>query len=539
MLVPIAVTVLVVNARGWWPTNDDAFTGMAMRDIWTGHPRVMGPWASTLGFIGVYPHHPGPALYYVTSVGALPFGFSALGILVGVGLVNGLSVAATVHVGHRVGGLPGAVAAAFAVLITALYIGAGLLFRPFNPFPPLLMILLMLWVATDFVRGRRERWPVFVLAGTVAVQSHLSYAYLVSGLTIVLLVVGTLAWHRERDAWWPLRGWLPRGAARPRMSRPMRLCVLLAVLLWVPVVIELLTYHPNNLTSLLDQIRIKAASDVASPRVDRFELIARGMVPFASAIAGKTIALMATAALVPIAVGHRVLRAPRVLVMAARVGVAGIALFVIQILMVPHTAYFAEPWMVASGAPVAAFVSVVIAAYAASLVRSLLQHRLTSVHRQVTIGVAAAVACGLVAIDAVVVADASGTSPGEIAVGQDVRAAERRIAAQMPRWPAADGSLRPVAVHGGGLGPVFEISPSLGLSLRNDGIGVYLPPAIQGHDDTAFRSTDRAPADAVRVFVVWLNQQPAERKVPETAETMGTVQQGDNRFGIYLVPPGR
>lgn len=539
MLVPIAVTVLVVDARGWWPTNDDAFTAMAMRDTWTGHPRVMGPWASTLGFIGVYPHHPGPALYYVTSVGALPFGFSALGILVGVGLVNGLSVAATVHVGHRIGGLPGAVAAAFAVLITVLYIGSGLLFRPFNPFPPLLMILLMLWVATDFVRGRRERWPVFVLAGTVAVQSHLSYAYLVLGLTVMLLVVGVLAWHRERDAWWPVRGWLPRGVPRPRMSRPMLLCFLLAALLWVPVVIELLTYHPNNFTSLLDQIRIKAAPDVAAPQVDRFELIARGMAPFASGIAGKAIALVSTATLVPMAVGHRVLRAPRVLVMAARIGLTGVALFVIQILMVPHTAYFAEPWMVAAGAPVAAFVWVVIGAYAASLVRSMLQHRLRSVHKQVTIGVAVAVACGLVAIDAVVIADAAGASRGEIAVGKDVRAAERRIAAQMPEWPAADGSRRPVAVHGNGLGPVFEISPSLGLALRNDGFDVYLPPAIQGHDDTAFRSTERAPATAVRVLVVWLNQRPAERIVPETAETMGTVHQGDNRFGIYLVPPGR
>lgn len=347
VVAPIVLAVVVVHARGWWPTNDDAFTAMAMRDTWTGHPRVMGPWSSTLGFIGVYPHHPGPALYYVTSVGALPFGFSALGILVGVGLINVLSVVETVRSGRRLGGLPGMLAAAFAVLITALHIGVGLLFRPFNPFPPLLMILLMLCVATEFVAGRRQRWPVFALAATVAVQSHISYAYLVGGLTVMLLVVGTIAWHRERDAWWPLRGWRREGVARWRLSWPMRLCLLLAVLLWVPVLIELLTYDPNNFTSVLEQMRIKAAPDVLAPPVDRWETIAQGMVPVVGARTAEVLAAVTVVSLLLVASGRARLRVTRVLTMAARVGLAGVALFVIQILMVPHTAYFAEPWMVA------------------------------------------------------------------------------------------------------------------------------------------------------------------------------------------------
>lgn len=537
VLVPILATVLVLNARGWWPTNDDAFTAMAMRDTWTGHPRVMGPWASTVGFIGVYPHHPGPALYYVTSVGALPLGFSALGILVGVGLVNAITAAATVHIGHRLGGLPGAAAGAFSILVTALYIGSGLFFRPFNPFPPLLMILLMLYVATEFVGGRRDRWPVFALAGTIALQSHLSYAYLVVGLSIVLLLVGIFAWHRERDAWWPARGWLPHRVGRRRMTWPMRLCIVVAALLWLPVVIELLTYHPNNFTSVLDQMRIKAAPDVAPVDVDRFDVMARGMVPHAAGSAAELIVSVATAGLASIAVGHRALRAPRVVIMAARIGLLAVVLFAIQIQLVPHTSYFAEQWMVAAGAPVAAFGLVVLIVYAAAFLRWWVSHWPVWRRRQLTIGAATVVACALVGSAVAVVADATSTSNGEITVGQDVQAAERRIVDAMPQWPAADGSARPIAIHGSGLGPVFEISPSLGLALRNDGFGVFTPPAILGHDDTAFRSTDRAPAGAVRVLVIWMNQPVSERKVPETAETMGLVHQGENTFQIYLVPP--
>lgn len=534
VLVPIVATVLVLNARDWWPTNDDAFTAMAMRDIWTGHPRVMGPWASTLGFTGVYPHHPGPALYYVTSIGAVPFGFSALGILVGVALVNGITATATVQVGHRLGGLSGAVAAAFAALVTALHIGVGLLFRPFNPFPPLLMILLMLFVATEFVGGRRERWPVFALAGTIALQSHLSYGYLVVGLTLVLLVVGARAWRRERDAWWPARGWLPHGVSRTRLSRSMWLCVVATALLWLPVVIELLTYHPNNFSSLIDQMRIKTLPGVARPDVDRFEQIAKGMVPHASGAAAKVIATLGTAALLPVAWGRRVPGTQRALTMAARIALVGIALFVIQIVMVPHTAYFAEPWMVAAGAPVGAFGLVVLLGYAVARVRMALSRRWI---RPPLIGTAAVAACALGVSGLVLTAHATTTSEGEIAVGRDVRAVERQIVDAMPQWPAADGSARSIAVHGSGLGPVFEISPSLGLALRNDGYDVYLPPAIQGHDDTAFRSSDRAPKDAVRVVVLWLNDETTEITAPEDAQAMGTVHQGDNEFRIYLVPP--
>ncbi|WP_460601053.1 hypothetical protein [Flexivirga lutea] len=532
VLVPVAATVLIVHARGWWPTNDDAFTAMAMRDTWTGHPRVMGPWASTPGFSGSYPHHPGPALYYAASVGAVPFRFSAWGILVGVALVNGLAAVATVRVGSRVAGVPGAVAGAFAVLVTACSIGAGLFFRPFNPFPPLLLILLMLFVTVEFVGGQRCHWPLFVLAGTIAVQSHLSYAYLVTGLTAIVLVVGAHAWHRERDAWWPRRGWLPVGAERRRLTRPMQCCAVLAALLWLPVTLELIIYDPNNVTSLLQQLRSSAPAAVPAPTVDRFEFIARGLLPGVAVPSAKALTLLGATALALIASVARAVRLPPVLGRAARVALAGLALFVIQILMVPHTAYFAEAWMVAAGAPVAAFAMVVVIASLVELLRWL-PVRLGSARG----ALAAVTGCALAVTGGLVVSDATTTSAGEIAVGQDVRAAESGIVAMMSRWPTVDGARRAVAVHGTGLGPVFEVAPSLGLALRNDGFEVFLPPAIQAHDDTAFRRTDRAPTTALPVAVVWLNEQPSAAPVPPTAEAVGVVRQGENHFGIYVLPP--
>jgi hypothetical protein len=201
-LLPIAVAAVRAIARGWIPTEDNAFFPIRARDVFThDHMPLLGVWSSASQTSGFDFNHPGPLLF---DLGALPvrlFGGS-VGTVVAIALINGLSVAGIIIFAYRRGGpLLGTLAAA-ATATLCWTMGSEVLYEPWNPHSVLLPFLFFLVLVWSVTCGDLLALPFAAGAGSLVVQSHLSYALLVPvlGLVGVFGLVLHLRVDRRRDA---------------------------------------------------------------------------------------------------------------------------------------------------------------------------------------------------------------------------------------------------------------------------------------------------------------------------------------------------
>lgn len=256
-LVPVAVATARAIQDGWIPTGDNAIFAIRGRDLFTRHLPLIGTYSSASLTAGTHLNHPGP-LYF--DVLALPARLveSGAGIAVGVALVNSLCIVGIAVFAHRRGGaLLGAVAmAATAALVWTM--GSELLFEPWNPHSVLLPFLFFLVLTWSLTCGDLLALPFAAAAGSLVVQTHLSYvllAPLLGAWGVFGLVVGLRRQRRHEPGAWPAR--------KHQSLRLVAIAGVVLVVCWLQPLIEQFTSDGSgNLTRLAESIRDSKAETI-------------------------------------------------------------------------------------------------------------------------------------------------------------------------------------------------------------------------------------------------------------------------------------
>ena len=210
----LAVTPLVVAAvraigGGWYPIGDNAFFTLRARDVLTSHHPLLGTWTSASLTVGTRINNPGPLLFDVL---ALPAKVDvAAGTVIGVVALHIASVLLAIHWARRVADATGAWAVAAAFLALEWAMGSEILVEPWQPHSLLLPFLCFLVLVWALVAGQAGALPWAAGMASLVVQTHLSYALLVPGLSVlgVVILVGsswrttgwTRTWSRLRRPW--------------------------------------------------------------------------------------------------------------------------------------------------------------------------------------------------------------------------------------------------------------------------------------------------------------------------------------------------
>ena len=242
--------LLVSLLIGGGPANqsaDDAVIGMAARDA-THRAVLLGPY-SRYGW-----HHPGPTYLYILGVPTRLWGGSPTGTWIGATTLAAVLAAAVVLALRRWGGSRAGWWGAVAVVLVVCGVGAGAWRDPWNPYGVVFPVLFTVVAAALAGSGARGAFVWAGVAGSLAVQTHVSTLPIVVA-ALALGAVGRLRHHS------PIQGpaiptGLPALGVGPRSARWWRqrpdLAVGGAILVFewaLPLWDELFGTH--NLSSLL------------------------------------------------------------------------------------------------------------------------------------------------------------------------------------------------------------------------------------------------------------------------------------------------
>lgn len=180
-LVPIAVSVTRAIHRQWIPVGDNAFFAIRAQDVGSRHHPLLGTWTSASLTAKTNINNPGPLFFDVL---ALPqrLAQGGAGLAVAVALLNGLAVVGIAVFAHRRGGTLLSCLAMLATTVLGWSMGSELLYDPWQPHSlllPFLFFMVLVWSATC---GDLAAVPFTVGVGSLIVQTHLSYGFLVPGL---------------------------------------------------------------------------------------------------------------------------------------------------------------------------------------------------------------------------------------------------------------------------------------------------------------------------------------------------------------------
>jgi hypothetical protein len=231
-LVVSAVALIVAIGGEYKPAGDIAIVEMTTRAVGDHWPLVGNH--SRDGW-----HQPGPALLYVLALPYRLLGGMTIALPIGALAINGASVAGMAIVARRRGGVP-------LMLITLL--GCALVMRSFGPeqlrvpwhaWVTVLPYGLLVFLAWAMACGDRWALPVAVLVGSFVAQTHVGYV----ALALPLVAFGA-AWLVASNRHHLGRLWTPSLWALG-----------VAVVAWLPPVIDQLTHDPGNATVLVRWFR--------------------------------------------------------------------------------------------------------------------------------------------------------------------------------------------------------------------------------------------------------------------------------------------
>ena len=239
VLLPILIAIIRVLTQfdGFHATGDNALNELAVRDVGK-YAVLLGPFSRS-GW-----SHPGPLFYYLTWIPYRLFGANSAAMMVGALLINGAALGTSVIVSHRWLGRALAIPVAVVCGLLVVHLPDGYLLSPWNPSVtalPFGAFLLVAWAATC---GDRWALPAAVFIGTFCVQTHIGYA------PLVIPVIAWCGWRVVRDRH------QPRGPdLAPRGLTALWWAVIVAALIWAPVVIQQLTQDPGNVRAILHYFR--------------------------------------------------------------------------------------------------------------------------------------------------------------------------------------------------------------------------------------------------------------------------------------------
>ena len=243
-ILPVITATVDAVSRGWVPLNDDAYFSIRAYDVFSSQIPLVGMATSASLSAGRHLNHPGPLLFDWLAIPVRLFGGND-GVAIGIGTLNCVAIIGAAWVAFRRGGLLLLVPAMIVASGLAWSLGSELLFEPWQPHALLLPFLCFLFLAWALVDGDLWLLPVAVGAGSLLVQTHVSYAYLVPALGIVGVIgLGLRLRRRVKD------GTETGPALRRRLGAVLAVTGLVIVVAWIQPVIEQVA-RGGNMTGLL------------------------------------------------------------------------------------------------------------------------------------------------------------------------------------------------------------------------------------------------------------------------------------------------
>lgn len=234
-LLPFLLTIVFRWAGDYVPVGDSAIIDLRVRDVWSSQIPLTGAY-SRYGW-----SHPGPLMHWLFAAVAGPLGGRPWTVLIASALLQGAAIVWLSRLAWKAGRLP-MVVLWLAILMLA-YAGTGgwMLVEVWNPyvaFPFFALFLLQCWLIFN---GDPDRLVGATVVGSFLAQTHIGYLPLVG----VLLAASVL-----------LVGWRARQEGkRPWDLTPVKWTLLVAMVLWLPPLIDGLVHSPGNSTRILAALR--------------------------------------------------------------------------------------------------------------------------------------------------------------------------------------------------------------------------------------------------------------------------------------------
>ena len=252
--LPIVVATVRALVHGWTPIGDDGLLAIRAQDLFSRHIPLLGT-ASSASFLATKPlNNPGPLYFYVLGLPVAAFG-SAVGTAVGAAAVNVAAVSAIGMVAWRRAGLLGTALAMVVASTLAWSMGSELLYDIWQPHGLLLPFLGFLFLIWSVAAADWPALPLAIGAGSLLMQTHLTYGYLTPLLVMAGLTLGLLQSRRSRRAVAREGEPLMTTPAASRAGRWIMVGLLVGVLAWTPSLIEQVTTSDGNISRLVRQIQ--------------------------------------------------------------------------------------------------------------------------------------------------------------------------------------------------------------------------------------------------------------------------------------------
>ena len=246
----VAVGILLQAASAvadrWVPSGDDGYWSMMARSVFSSHPPLLGSSSSGAAATGYGFHHLGPVGFYLLAPFVAAFG--GIGVAIGTSVINAVcAVTAAVAVRSAVGQRAGWFAV-FGSALLAFAMGSELLVDPWNPHLATFAFWCALCCCWAVLSGS-PWWAVpGVVAGSVALQTHLSFVP-PSALVILVLLLGA-AWAGTHSV--PAHSVPDHSVSRWRGWLPVLTALAVGLVLSLPMLIQqFFADGPGNLSEVL------------------------------------------------------------------------------------------------------------------------------------------------------------------------------------------------------------------------------------------------------------------------------------------------
>ncbi len=225
--------------RGYTPLGDNALVELRSRDVFTRDHPLLGTGSSASVSAGIDVNHPGPLLFDLLAIPIRLFG-SGAGIASTVAVIHIVTIWLIGFVVSRSFGLAAAVVGQSITAGLIWTLGSELLYDPWQPnllVLPFWFVVCCMWTVAD---GHLRWLPLAVGYGSFAMQTHLSYIFIVPGLLVGGVALAALTSRRSETG------------ERISFRRPLTWSIVVIVILWAqPLVEQFFGAGRGNLTRLV------------------------------------------------------------------------------------------------------------------------------------------------------------------------------------------------------------------------------------------------------------------------------------------------
>jgi hypothetical protein len=198
-LTPFLVAVVRAAIRDWMPVGDAAYFTVRSRDVLTDHHPLLGAWSSGSAVVGEAVNNLGPLQLDLLA----PFTKLApyLGTAAGAAAINAASVVSVWFVIRRMFRPSIVLGVMLGTTLFTAALGLSWLIDARQQQAMVLPFYALLWSSAGMWTGVGLAVPVAVVAASLTIQSHFTYAYQ-SALVLLAGIAGYLfaSWHR-RELW--------------------------------------------------------------------------------------------------------------------------------------------------------------------------------------------------------------------------------------------------------------------------------------------------------------------------------------------------